>query len=107
MAMTMVAAAVGVVIVAHAMMVMVALGMMVIAVLGMGKKMEMAKSTRAEIVPIHDSRLCSAATRAEINLNAGRPQDKLRSCAGIGAWAAPVAQQSALKRMPASCDPSE
>ena len=92
MAMTMIAAAVGVVIVAHA--------MMVIAVLGIGKKMEMAKSTRADIVPIHDSRLCSAATRA-------RPQDKLPSCAGIGAWAAPVAQQSALKRMPASCDPSE
>ena len=99
MAMTMIAAAVGVVIVAHA--------MMVIAVLGIGKKMEMAKSTRAEIVPIHDSRLCSAATRAEINLNAGRPRNKLPSCAGIGAWAAPVAQQNALKRMPASCDPSE
>jgi len=43
-----------------------------------------AAATRAEIVPIHDSRLC-----------------------GIGAWAAPVAQQSALKRMPACCDPGE
>src|SRR5262249_57372116 len=87
--------------------VMAAHEMRVIGVVGIGKKREMEKSTRAEIVPIHDPRLCSAATRAEINLNAGRPRNKLTSCAGIGAWAAPVAQQNALKRMPASCDPSE